>query len=56
MPGKSLSILAAIILIALCVALAVQLPAKLATADRRLYDALAGGAFGEHVLWVEDIE
>ena len=41
---------------ALYVALAVSLDAQLATADRRLYDALAGGALGRHVLWVEDIE
>ena len=40
----------------LYVALAISLDCRVATADRRLYDALAGGALGRHVLWVEDIE
>jgi len=25
------------------------------TADRRLYEAVADGPLGEHVLWVDDI-
>jgi predicted nucleic acid-binding protein len=39
----------------LYVALAVTLTAPMATADRKLYDALSGGPFGKYVLWVEDI-
>jgi len=40
----------------LYVSLAVVLHGRLVTADRRLYNALAGGPLAEHVLWVEDIE
>jgi len=31
------------------------LKGRLATADRRLYDALAAGPFGKYAMWVEDI-
>lgn len=41
---------------ALYVALAVSLDAQVATADRRLYEAVAEGPLGKHLLWVEDIE
>lgn len=41
---------------ALYIALAISLDIQMATADRRLCNALAGGQFGRHVLWVEDIE
>jgi len=40
----------------LYVALAVALDERVATGDRRLYNALAGGRFVRYVLWVEDIE
>ncbi|MGD8238180.1 MAG: type II toxin-antitoxin system VapC family toxin [Armatimonadota bacterium] len=40
----------------LYVALAAQLAAQMVTADRRLYDAVAGGPFAGHVVWVEDVQ
>ena len=39
----------------LYVALAELLDARMATADRRLYDALAKTPFADRVLWIEDI-
>ncbi len=39
----------------LYVALAVLLDGRMVTADRRLYDGLAGGPFAEHVAWVENV-
>ena len=39
----------------LYVALAVVLDARMVTADRRLYNALAEGAFAQNVTWVEDV-
>ncbi len=39
----------------LYVALAAVLGGPLVTADRRLYDALAGGSLAEHVVWVEEM-
>ena len=40
----------------LYVALAISLDERVVTADRRFYNALAGGRFGRYVLWVEAIE
>jgi len=39
----------------LYVALAVFIGGQMVTADRRLYEGLVNGPFGEHVMWVEDI-
>lgn len=39
----------------LYVALALLLDGKMVTADRRLYDGLAGGPLSRHVLWVEEL-
>lgn len=39
----------------LYVALAVFLDGWMVTADRRLYEGLVNGPFGEHVMWVGDI-
>ena len=39
----------------LYVALAVFLNGWMVTADRRLYEGLVNGPFGEHVMWVENI-
>lgn len=39
----------------LYVALAVLLDGQMVTADRRLYDALAAGTYGAHLVWVEDV-
>lgn len=40
----------------LYVALATHLGGQVVTADRRLYEGLAGGPFAKHVSWVEDME
>ncbi|MCL5958766.1 MAG: type II toxin-antitoxin system VapC family toxin [Chloroflexi bacterium] len=39
----------------LYVALAVLLDGQVATADRRLYEALSNGPLAKHMMWVEDI-
>lgn len=39
----------------LYVALAALLDGRMVTADRKLYEAVADGPLGEHVLWVDDI-
>lgn len=39
----------------LYVALAVEQGCELVTADERLFNALAGGPLGAHVLWVADV-
>jgi predicted nucleic acid-binding protein len=40
----------------LYVALAVLLEGQMVTADRRLFESLATGPFGKHVVWVGQIE
>ncbi|MDY7000483.1 MAG: type II toxin-antitoxin system VapC family toxin [Thermodesulfobacteriota bacterium] len=40
----------------LYVALATLLRGKMATADRKLYDALKPGPFAEQMLWIEDVQ
>ena len=40
----------------LYVALAVLLDARVVTADRRLYDGLAGGPVAKHVSWIEELD
>ncbi len=39
----------------LYVALAALVGGPMVTADRRLYDGLAGGGYARHVLWIEDV-
>ena len=39
----------------LYVALAALVGGPVVTADRRLYDGLAGGPYARHVLWIEDV-
>ena len=39
----------------LYVALAALVGGPVVTADRRLYDGLAGGDYARHVLWIEDV-
>jgi predicted nucleic acid-binding protein len=39
----------------LYVALAVFLNGRMVTADSRLYQALAGGPYEEHMIWIEDV-
>ena len=39
----------------LYVALAALVGGPMVTADRRLYDALAGGPYARHVLWIEEV-
>lgn len=40
----------------LYIALAVLLNARMATADRRLYEGIKNGRFKKHIVWVEDIK
>ncbi len=40
----------------LYVALAELLGGRVVTADRRLYEGLAGGPFAKHMSWVDDVE
>ena len=39
----------------LSIALAMLLGVPTATADRRLYEALAAGPPGRHIAWIEDL-
>ena len=40
----------------LYIALAIILETRMVTADRRLYDALAGGPFGKYLLWIGNLK
>jgi predicted nucleic acid-binding protein len=40
----------------LYVALAIQLDARLVTADRKLFDGLKGSPLEKHILWVEEVQ